>query len=235
MRLRELAGARPRWGYRRLHILLRREGWLVNHKKVLRLYREEGLMLRIRRRKRKLASWVRVPPPGPSRPNERWTLDFVSDALSDGRRMRILTVLDVMSRESLAVEAATSFPSTRVTLVLDRLMARKGKPSMITLDNGTEFTGRHFDAWAYRNGIRLDFIRPGRPVENAHIESFNGRLRDECLNTHWFAGLDEARQILEDWRRDYNETRPHSSLADLVPSEYLAQLLDLKPAVASGG
>jgi putative transposase len=231
MRLKELALARPRYGYRRLHILLGREGWHVNHKKVLRLYREEGLTLRIPRQKRKHASWVRVPLPKPTKPNQQWTADFVSDALADGRRIRILTVLDVCSRECLALEAAVSLPAGRVTQTLDRVIAERAKPVVITLDHGTEFTGRHFDAWAYQQGIRIDFIRPARPVENAFIESFNGRLRDECLNTHWWYGLDEARRALEDWRRDYNEMRPHSSLADLVPAAYVASLLGSTEAI----
>jgi putative transposase len=234
MRLKELALARPRYGYRRLHVLLGREGWRVNHKKVLRLYREEGLTLRIPRQKRKYASWVRVPLPRPTRPNQHWTADFVSDALADGRRIRVLTVLDVCSRECLALEAAMSFPADRVTQTLDRVIAERKTPTVITLDHGTEFTGRRFDAWAYRQGIRVDFIRPGRPVENAFIESFNGRLRDECLNTHWWHDLDEARRTLEDWRRDYNEMRPHSSLADLVPTVYVAALLGSAEAVNQG-
>ncbi len=229
MRMKELAVARPRYGYRRLHVLLRREGWMVNPKRVLRLYREEGLTLRIPRKKRKYASWVRVPLPRPLGPNEQWTLDFVTDARADGRRFRVLTVLDVFSRQCLALDAATHFPAARVTLVLDRIIGQRSQPSVMTLDNGPEFAGRHFDAWAYHRGIRLDFIRPGRPVENAFIESFNGRLRDECLNAHWWQDLDEARRDLEDWRRDYNERRPHSSLADLVPSAYVASLLGVSP------
>jgi putative transposase len=214
-----------------LHILLGREGWHVKHKKVLRLYREEGLTLRIPRQKRTCASWVRVPLPRPTQPNQQWTADFVSDALADGRRIRVLTVLDVCSRECLALAAAGSFPASRVTQALDGVIAKRGTPTVITLDHGTEFTGRHFDAWAYRQGIRIDFIRPGHPVENAFIESFNGRLRDECLNIHWWQDLDEARQALEDWRRDYNEMRPHSSLADLVPAAYVAVLLGSTEAI----
>lgn len=232
MRLKELAAARPRFGYRRLHILLRREGWVVNHKRVLRLYRHEGLSLRIPRKKRKFAATIRVPLEPPSAPDERWTLDFVADARSDGRRFRVLTVLDIFTRECLALEAATTFPSSLVTLILDRLIARRRSPQVLQIDNGTEFTCRHFDAWAYARGIRLDFIRPGRPVENAFIESFNGRFRDECLNAHWWNDLDEARQDLEDWRCDYNQVRPHSSLADLVPAAYVAQLLGLSPTAA---
>lgn len=159
-----------------------------------------------------LPSWSTGRPLGP---NEQWTLDFVTDALADGRRFRVLTVLDVFSRQCLALDAATHFPAARVTLVLDRIIVQRSQPNVMTLDNGPEFAGRHFDAWAYKRGIRLDFIRPGRPVENAFIESFNGRLRDECLNAHWWHGLDEARRDLEDWRHDYNERRPHSSLADV--------------------
>ena len=233
-RMRELALARPRYGYRRIHILLLREGWKLNHKKVYRIYREERLALRIRRKKRKYASVVRVPPPKPERPDQQWAIDFVSDALADGRKFRVLTVMDVCSREALAVTAQTSFPSVKVTAILHRLIHGRRRPSVITLDNGTEFTSKHFDAWAYRNNIKLDFIRPGKPVENCFIESFNGRLRDECLNVHWFETLDEARLILEDWRRDFNETRPHSSLSDRVPKLYLQNLLGIrKPALKS--
>jgi putative transposase len=161
MRLKELALARPRYGYRRLHILLRREGWMVNPKRVLRLYREEGLTLRIPRRKRKYTSWVRVPLPAPTRRNEHWVLDFVTDALVNSRRFRVLTVLDVFARECLALEAATHFPASRMTLVLDRIVAQRSQPGVMTLDNGPEFAGRHFDAWAYRRGIRLDSSVPG--------------------------------------------------------------------------
>ncbi len=229
LRMKELAAARPRFGYRRLHVLLCREGWKVNHKRILRLYRAEGLTLRIPRKKRKFASCIRVPLEPPLAADERWTLDFVADARSDGRGFRVLTVIDIFSRECLALEAATTFPSALVTLVLDRLIAQRRAPRVLQIDNGTEFTCRHFDAWAYGRGIRLDFIRPGRPVENAFIESFNGRFRDECLNVHWWRDLDEARRDLEDWRRDYNQVRPHSSLADLVPAAYVAQLLGLSP------
>ncbi len=204
----------------------------MNHKKILRIYREEGLSLRIRRKKRKSASWTRVPPPRPSRPDERWALDFMSDALIDGSRFRVLAVIDVCTRQCVALDAARSFPAARVTAVLDRSIAERSQPMLLTTDNGTEFTSKRFDAWAYKRGIGLDFIRPGKPVENCFIESFNGRLRDECLNMHWFAGLDEARQVLEDWRRDYNTMRPHSSLADRVPAAYVQQLLGLSPAAA---
>ncbi len=226
--MRELALSRPRYGYRRLYILLRREGWKVNHKKVYRLYTDERLSLRIRKKKRKYASVVRVPPPKPAKPNQLWAIDFMSDSQINGRKFRVFTAVDVCSREALSVTAERSFPSSKATAVLDRVIGEQGKPEVITLDNGTEFTCKHFDAWANQRGIKLDFIRPGKPVENCFIESFNGRLRDECLNVHWFESLDEARRILEDWRTDYNEMRPHSSLSDQVPKSYLDELLQVR-------
>ncbi len=171
MRLRDLAAVRPRYGYRRLTVLLRREGRRVNAKRVYRLYREEGLMVRVKRR-RKIAAQVRVPLPAPSAPGERWAMDFMSDALMNGRRFRVLTVVDVFTRECIALEPAPSLPAEAVTAVLDRALRRSRTPAPITIDNGTEFTSRHFDAWAYERGIRLDFIRPGRPMENGYIESF---------------------------------------------------------------
>ena len=224
MRLKELAAARPRWGCRRLHILLRREGWLVNHKRVRRLYCLEELQLP-RRRRKKIVSRPRVPLPEPERANERWALDFVSDEFTNGQRFRALTVLDLRTRECVAIEVGQRMTSKLVTQVLDRASARRKKPSALTMDNGSEFTSRHFDRWAYERGIQLDFIRPGRPVENAYIESFNGKLRDECLSMNWFENLAEARKIIEGWRREYNETRPHSSLGDLTPVEYAKDLL----------
>jgi putative transposase len=220
-RLTQLALDRPRYGYRRLHVLLCREGWVVNHKKVLRLYRDEGLFLRTKRRKKR-ASHLRRVPPAASRRDERWSLDFVADALSDGRRLRALTVIDTYSRECLAIEVGQQMTAQRVTGVLDRVIATRSKPKMLTMDNGTEFTSNHFDAWAYRRKIALDFIQPGRPVENGHIESFNGKIRDECLNMNWFDSLAEAQRLIEDWRLDYNTVRPHSSLGNLPPATYVA-------------
>jgi putative transposase len=223
-RLRELAFSRPRYGSRRLHVLLQREGWQVNHKKVERIYAEEGLMLRSKRR-RKVASRARSPLPTPKKLNERWAMDFVADELVSGRRLRALTVIDVFSRECLAIAVAPTFKAEAVTAVLERVMAERGPPRAITVDNGTEFTSRHMDAWAYQNDVLLDFIRPGRPVENGFIESFNGSLRDECLSQNWFESLADARQIIEKWRMDYNETRPHSSLGNLAPTAYVERLL----------
>jgi len=170
---------------------------------------------------------VRVPPPKPHRPNQRWALDFVGDALIDGRKFRVLTVIDVFTREALSAAAERSFPSRKVTAVLDRLILERAQPDVITLDNGTEFTCKHFDAWAYQRGLKLDFIRPGKPVNNCFIESFNGRLRDECLSVHWFQAIDEARRILKTWRMDFNAVRPHSSLSDQVPQSYLQSLLEV--------
>ena len=224
MRLRELAMARPRYGYRRLYILIRRDGWKVNHKRVFRVYREEGLQVRTVRRRKKATRHLRILPPNPTRPNERWTIDFVSDALSNGRKIRALTVLDIFTRECLAIEVAHSIPSARVTEVLDGLIGLRKKPMLITLDNGTEFTCNHFDAWAYARKIHLDFINPGNPIENSFIESFNGKLRDECLNEHWFTSLEDARETIESWREEYNNTRPHSSLNNLAPMQFVEYL-----------
>jgi len=220
--LRTLAQARPRFGYRRLQVLLRRTGLIINHKRVRRLYREEGLALR-RWRRRKRAAILRVPMEAATRPNQRWSMDFVSEVLATGRRIRVLTVVDDYTRECAALEVDTSLPGLRVAQVLDRLAATRGVPAVIRTDNGPEFTGQALDAWAYRRGVKLEFIRPGKPVENSYVESFNGRLRDECLNGNWFLTLAEARQALETWRTDYNGVRPHSALKNLTPEEFASQ------------
>lgn len=222
MRLRELAQARPRFGYLRLHVLLRREGWVVNRKRVHRIYREEGLTVRLPRR-RKRASHLRVVPPRPSQVNERWSMDFVADTLLDGRRFRALTVVDNWSRHSRLIEPDFTLTGTKVVAALERVAKRTGYPQMITVDNGSEFTSKALDAWTHAHGVRLDFIRPGKPVENAVIESFNGRFRDECLNVQVFVSLHDARQKIETWRIDYNEHRPHGSLGDLTPQEFAEQ------------
>jgi putative transposase len=219
-RLRELAALRKRFGYRRLGTLLRREGMVVNHKRVYRLYREEGLSLRRRKRKR-LTSEGRGPGELATRADEVWSLDFVSDALAPGRRLKLLTVVDTYTRESLVIEVDTSISGERVARVLDRVIGTRGaQPEEIVMDNGPELTSRALDQWAYERGIRLRFIAPGKPVQNCYIESFNGRLRDECLNQHWFRNLTDARTIVEAWRLDYNQARPHSSLGGLTPEEY---------------
>jgi putative transposase len=218
-RIHELAAQRPRFGYRRLHILLRREGVTVNHKRVERIYRQEGLALRRRGRKRVAAPRLGRPLP-PDGPNEHWALDFVSDTVVTGRRIRVLTVIDAHTREALAIEVDTSLPGARVVRVLDRVVAERGRPRQIVLDNGPELTGKVLDQWAHQQGVTLRFIDRGKPVQNAHAESFNGRLRDECLNQHWFTGLDDARDTIAAWRDDYNTVRPHSALGNLTPLDF---------------
>lgn len=218
-RIRELAAQRPRWGYRQIHTLLQREGWLVNRKRVQRLYREEGLAVR-RKGKRRRSQAPRPIREPLGRPNERWSMDFVSDSLSNGRRFRCLTIMDEFSRECLAIHVAYSIPAVRVVEVLERLRQERGLPEIIMTDNGSEFTSRAFGAWAYSRDIRIDYIQPGKPVQNCFIESFNGTFRDECLNLHWFLSLDDAKQEIETWRVDYNEARPHSSLGRLTPAEF---------------
>ena len=220
MRLRELAGTRVRYGYRRLHILLRREGWKINAKRIYRLYRLENLGLRLKKR-RKRAAQARVPLGQASGPNQRWSMDFVADRLVDGRVFRVLTIVDQFSRESLSAQPRFSYPAGEVVKHLEALASVRGYPEAITIDNGTEFTSRALEAWAYEHAVKLDFIRPGKPVENAFIESFNGRLRDECLNSELFFSLADACQKLAKWRKDYNEERPHSSLGGLAPAEFL--------------
>lgn len=232
-RLRELAAKRPRYGYRRLGILLRREGLVANHKRVHRLYREEALQVRRRRRKR--VSRERVPLPVPTRPNEEWSMDFTEDTLGNGRSFRTLNIVDDLTRECPAIEVDTSLPGTRVARVLDQVAAVRGYPARLVVDNGPEFAGKVLDEWAYRHGVELHFITPGRPVENAYIESFNGKFRDECLNEHWFGGLGDAKCTIEDWRVDYNEVRPHSALEDLTPAEYAARLATLRAPTAPSG
>ena len=218
-RMLELAAERPRFGYRRLHVLLVREGWAVNHKRIRRMYREEGLAVRRKKRKR-IAQTARQPKVTPEGPNERWSMDFMSDSLATGRSFRTFNVVDDCTRECLAIEVDTSLSGERVTRVLDQVIERRGKPMSLVMDNGPEFAGRVLDAWAYQHGIQLDFIRPGKPIENCFVESFNGKFRDECLNQHWLVSLDEARHVIEAWRLDYNRVRPHSSLGYLPPEEF---------------
>jgi putative transposase len=221
VRLRDLAASRVRYGYRRLHVLLRREGWMVNHKRVYRLYREEGLGIRVKRRK-KLASAPRVIPPPAKRPRERWSMDFLTDGLANGQRFRVLTIVDTVSRVSPAIEVGGSLTGERVVAVLERLKRTTGTPQRIAIDNGPEFVSKALDAWAYRNGVQLEFSRPGKPTDNAFAESFNGRFRDECLNLHWFASLEEVRQTVEAWRIDYNTERPHRALGQQTPAAWAA-------------
>jgi putative transposase len=218
-RLRELAGQRPRFGYRRLHVLLRREGVVINRKKTHRLYREEKLHLRPKKRRR-ITSSTRVAPESPKGPNQMWTMDFVHDNLACGRSFRTLNIMDAWSREALALEADTSLNGQRVVRVLEALVALRGKPRLIQVDNGSEFRGIEVDQWAYRNQVQLHFIEPGKPTQNGHIESFNGKLRDECLNQEWFTSLFHARCVLAAWKDDYNTVRPHSALNYLTPAQW---------------
>jgi putative transposase len=219
MRLRELAGSRVRYGYRRLTVLLRREGWKMNTKRVYRLYRQEGLQVRTKKGAKR-AAHARVPLPEAARPNQRWSMDFVSDRFADGRWFRILTVVDQYTRECLCLYTDRSQTGEKVVEQMKRLVTTRGIPESITTDNGGEFAGQATDVWAHQMGVKLDFIRPGRPVQNGYIESFNGRLRDEYLNTEVFLNLADARKKLERWRCDYNESRPHSALADRTPEEF---------------
>jgi putative transposase len=220
-RLHAHAAQRARFGYRRLHILLEREGLLVNHKRVHRIYRAAGLQVRRRRRKR-LTRADRVPLPLPSQRLERWSMDFTADTLADGRGFRTLNIVDDFTRECVAIEVDRSLPGLRVTRVLERLHGMVGLPKTIVVDNGPEFAGRTLDAWAYTRGVELRFIRPGKPIENAYVESFNGKFRDECLNEHWFISLADAKAAIEAWRVDYNTVRPHSSLAGRTPDQFAA-------------
>ena len=217
-RLRELALERVRWGYRRLHVLLKREGVVVNHKRVYRLYRDEGLA--VRRRKRKRVAVARQPFVLPTRLNECWCLDYMSDTLANGRHYRILNVLDVLSREDLASDVDLSLPAARLVRALDEIALERGYPRRVLLDNGPEGRSRALDAWAYEHGIVLAFIQPGKPIQNAVVESFNGRMRDELLNLHWWRTIAEAREAVALYREDYNEVRPHGALDDRTPAEF---------------
>lgn len=217
--IREIACEKPRWGYRFIHDRLRERGWTVNRKRVQRLYRLENLAVR-RRGKRKRSQVPRVVRPELERANQRWSMDFMSDALASGRRFRCLNIIDEFTRECLAIEASHSLPAVRVIEVLERLRNERGLPDVIVTDNGTEFTSRAFDAWAYARGVKIDFIQPGKPVQNCFVESFNGTFRDDCLNLHWFTSLAAAKVQFESWRREYNTERPHSSLKRLTPARF---------------
>jgi putative transposase len=232
-RLRELAGTHVRYGYRRLTVLLRREGWHVNAKRIYRLYREEELIVRTKQR-RKLARRQRAATTTmAARANQCWSMDFVSDKFADGRSFRILTVIDQFTRECVVLEADRSMTGRKVAEALEQAGVERGAlPESITVDNGSEFSGRALEAWAMAHTVQLCFIRPGRPVENGFIESFNGRLRDECLNVEWFSSLDDARQKLAKFREHYNHQRPHSSLADLAPAAFAAQMAALRSPTA---
>jgi putative transposase len=223
-RLTTLAGQKRRYGYRRLHVLLRREGWLINRKRTYRVYHAAGLMVRRRKRKR-IAGVERQVKVVALAPNQSWSMDFVSDGFVDGRRLRCLNIVDDFTKECLAIEVDTSLPGRRVVSVLERLAQSRGLPQSVTVDNGPEFVSKALDEWTYRQQLQLRFIEPGKPQQNAYIESFNGKFRDECLNEHWFLSMRHARQVIAAWRQEYNDERPHSSLGYLTPNRFAESFL----------
>jgi putative transposase len=232
-KMTELARQKPRFGYRRLGVLLEKNGVTANHKRLFRVYQEAGLG--VRRREKKRLERGRAGMPLLSRPNQEWSLDFVSDALANGRAIRALTVLDDFTRESPAIEVDSSIAAARITRVLDSVIDERGVPESIRTDNGPEFTSRCFVAWTENRKIRLIYIQPGKPMQNSFIESFNGRFRDECLNANWFENLADARRKIEAWRVDYNQHRPHSSLAYRTPEEFAQQWSASLPRMNSDG
>jgi putative transposase len=232
-KLQEAAREKPRWGYRRLQFVLEQKGVRANHKRVYRVYREAGLMIRRRRRKSARGGLrASISRSMVSAANQEWALDFVHDAAESGRKFRVLSVIDVYTRECLTLEADTGFPSRRVTRELEEIMAERGMPEAIRCDNGPEFTSRHFLAWAMEKKIELVHIEPGKPVQNAHVESFHGKLRDECLNASWFGNLFEARVKIAVWKEEYNEERPHSSLGNVPPRVFARRIAALRSPTA---
>lgn len=218
-KLVELAQKRVRWGLPRLLVLARREGFKDNYKRVRRIYNEAGLQIQ-KRRKKKTRSHLRLVLPEPTKPNQIWSIDFVSDRLFDERRFRCFNVVDDFTREALITEADRNLPSEKIVKFLDRVKNERGAPEMIVCDNGPELISLNLEIWAYQNKVQLKFIQPGKPVQNAYIESFNGKFRDECLSQNWFLNLDEARKEIEKWRKDYNEHRPHRSLKMKTPNQF---------------
>jgi putative transposase len=219
-RMRELAQARVRCEYRRVHVLLRREGWNLGKDQAYRVYCEESLQLRSKRPRRRKMAVARRERYVPKRPNQAWSLDFVADQLVDGTKIRILTVVDVYTREALCTRVGWQLRGEHVVDACNRLVATRGAPVQIFVDNGSEFSGRLLDLWAYHHHVQIDFSRPGKPTDNCFIETFNGSLRDECLNVHWFETLDDAVEKIEAWRVEYNESRPHQSLKELTPAGF---------------
>jgi putative transposase len=216
-RIKEICQTRVRYGYRRVHVLLRREGWRINHKKTYRVYREMGLQLRNKAPKRRVKAKLRDDRRNATRPNETWAMDFVHDQLATGRKIRVLTVVDTFTRYSPAIDPRLSYRGEDVVQILERVCRQVGYPTTIRVDQGSEFVSRDLDLWAYTRGVTLDFSRPGKPTDNAFIEAFNGRFRAECLNAHWFMSLEDARQKMEAWRRYYNEERPHGAIGQKAP------------------
>lgn len=234
-RIKEIAWHRVRYGYKRIAVLLRREGWFVNLKRVRRIYREENLTIRLKTPKRRRAATVREERIVPTASNQSWAMDFMHDVLADGSKIRFLTIVDTFSRESLALEVAMGFKSAQVVEVLRRVVDERGTPERIHCDNGPEFVSLQLDQWAYWNRVKLDFSRPGRPSDNAFCESFNNRVRQELLNPNWFRSLADARVQASAWRRDYNANHPHSSLGNLSPEEYARRAKNITQIVAISG
>jgi len=220
MRIREIAQSRVRYGYRKIRVLLNREGWNVGKYLVYRLYKEEGLALKKRPQRKRKAVRHREERFIATAPNQAWSIDFVADQLQDGTRFRALTMLDVYTRESVAIEVGQRLKGDDVVRVLNRMKQQRGVPKVLFCDNGSEFTSQAMDLWAYQNGMKIDFSRPGKPTDNAFVESFNGTFRAECLNAHWFGTLAEAKRLIEAWRQEYTESRPHRSLSDGTPTEF---------------
>jgi putative transposase len=223
-RIREIAETRVRYGYRRIHVLLEREGWQVNHKRVYRLYVEEGLQIRNKRPKRKVSAKLREDRKAPTAPNQVWAMDFLSDQLFDGSKLRILAIVDAFSRLSPAIDVRQRYKGSDVVDTLDRVTAIHGMPKSIRVDNGPEFISKDLDLWAWSNGVTLDFSRPGKPTDNAFVESFNGKVRAECIDQNWFLSLDDARSKCENYRREYNEERPHSAIGNKTPVEFMKSI-----------
>lgn len=228
-RIKEIAETRVRYGYRRIHVLLRREGWNVNAKRIYRLYKEMGLQLRNKTPKRRVKAKLREDRVQATHSNEIWAMDFVHDQLVTGRKIRILTIVDIFSRFSPATDPRFSYRGEDVVQTLERVCSQTGYPKSIRVDQGSEFISRDLDLWAYQKEVILDFSRPGKPTDNAFIESFNGKFRAECLNTHWFMSLDDAHQKMEEWRRDYNEVRPHSAIGYKPPISLINSSSALSP------
>ena len=223
-RIREIAETRVRYGYRRIHVLLEREGWQVNHKRVYRLYVEESLQIRNKRPKRKVAAKLREDRRPPSAPNEVWSMDFLSDQLFNGSKIRVLAIVDAFSRLSPAIDVRQRYRGADVVNTLQRVTAIYGMPKTIRLDNGPEFISKDLDLWAWSNGVTLDFSRPGKPTDNAFVESFNGKVRAECIDQNWFLSLDDARSKCEAYRREYNEERPHSAIGNKTPVAFIKSI-----------
>jgi len=219
-RMCELAQVRIRYGYRRLHVLLRREGWILGRELAYRLYTEESPQLRSKRPRRRKMVVARRERYVPKRSNQAWSMDFVADQLADGRKLRALTVVDVFTCEAPCIRVGQKLRGEDVVDACNRLVAKRGAPARVFVDNGSEFSGRLMDLWAYHHGVQIDFSRPGKPTDNSFVESFNGSFRDECLNVHWLESLEEAREKIETWRIDYNDSRPHQGLKDMTPTEF---------------